>query len=108
MWHALDVFEKGLMDSTLIERVAGGAREKAALITSDRTMRTRVHERAAFAQTGCIGIVLRGHWAHASAWERAICALRWWSVWVETVAGAPPGFMWQCPWSMRPKKLERF
>ena len=108
VWHALDLFEKGLRDTILIERVADGTHARAALVTSDKAMRTRQHERAAFTHTGCIGIVLRGQWAHAAAWDRAVHTLCWWSVWVETVAGAAPGTLWQCPWSMRPKRLVPF
>jgi hypothetical protein len=41
------------------------------LITNDKAMRTRQHERAAFVSAQCIGIVLPGHWNYASLWERA-------------------------------------
>jgi hypothetical protein len=57
--HALDLVAPGTADVSLLERVADGAPGKAALITADRMIRTRHHERAAFARTGCIGIVLR-------------------------------------------------
>ncbi len=106
--HALDLFDKGLPDTTLIERVADNTHLKAALITTDKSMRTRQHERAAYTTTGCIGIVLRGQWNHASPWERAIGTLHWWSMWVETIEGARPGTLWQCPWSMRPKRMTPF
>lgn len=106
--HARDLVATGTPDVSLIERVIAGAQGKAALITADRMIRTRHHERAAFRRTGCIGIVLRGHWSHASLWERAAHTVLWWPVWVQTVGSAQPGTLWQCPWSGRPKALRPF
>jgi hypothetical protein len=106
--HALDFVEKGTPDGTLIQAVADGTHTKAVLITTDKAMRTRQHERAAFVDTGCIGIVLRGHWNYASLWDRARLSLLWWTTWVEQVRAAAPGLLWQCPWSERPKPLRPF
>jgi hypothetical protein len=106
--HALDFVEKGTPDVTLIQAVADGTHARAALITTDKSMRTRVHERAAFTDTGCIGIVLRGKWNQASLWDRARLSLLWWTTWVDQVRGAPPGSLWQSPWAERPKPLKLF
>lgn len=106
--HALDLVGRGTPDVSLVQAVADGKHPKAALITSDKNMRTRQHERAAFVDTGCIGIVLRGHWSHASMWDRAQVSLRWWNTWVAQVETAPPGTLWQCPWSERPRPLRPF
>jgi hypothetical protein len=106
--HALDFVGKGTPDVTLIQAVADGTHAKAVLITSDKAMRTRQHERAAFVDTGCIGIVLRGQWNHASLWDRARLSLLWWTAWVTQARTAPPGSLWQCPWSERPKPLKAF
>jgi PIN like domain len=106
--HALDLVERGTPDVTLIQAVADGTHTKAVLITTDKAMRTRQHERAAFADTGCIGIVLRGRWNHASLWDRARLSLLWWPIWVQQIQAAQPGTMWQCPWSERPKLLKPF
>jgi hypothetical protein len=70
--------------------------------------RTRVHERAAFGATGCIGIILRQQWNHASMMDRAQHSVLWWETWVRTVAEAKPGSMWQCPWNSKPKPLKPF
>jgi len=106
--HAYDIVSKGTSDPTLIQAVAEGYRGKAALITSDKSMRTRRHERAAFTDTGCIGIVLRGHWNHASMWDRARSSLLWWNTWVAQVGSSDPGTLWQCPWAEKPKQLKSF
>ncbi|MBY0339145.1 MAG: hypothetical protein K2X11_21205 [Acetobacteraceae bacterium] len=107
--HALDLMGgAGAPDTVLVQRVAEGAPGKAALVTSDKAMRTRQHERAAYGDTGCVGIVLRGSWNHASMWERARMTLLWWTAWRETVAAAAPGTLWQCPWHSRPGRLKPF
>jgi hypothetical protein len=106
--HAHDLVARGTFDVPLIQQIADGTHRRAALITSDKSMRTRQHERAAFTDTGCIGIVLRGGWNHASMWERARYSLLWWTTWMEAVASSAPGMLWQCPWSTKPKALQRF
>jgi hypothetical protein len=106
--HALELVRHGTSDVPLVQAVADGLHAKAALITTDKSIRTRAHERAAFVTTGCIGIVLRQHWNHASMMERAQATVRWWETWVQTVTNAPPGSLWQCPWSSRPKPLKPF
>ena len=106
--HALDFVERGTPDVTLIQAVADGTHAKAVLITTDKAMRTRQHERAAFVDTGCIGIVLRGQWNHASLWDRARMSLLWWSTWVAQAQQAHPGTLWHSPWSERPKPLKMF
>lgn len=108
MLHALDIVARGTDDASLVEAVVRGARGKVALITTDKSIRTRHYERAAFVGTGCIGIVLRGGWNHASLWDRAIYSLHWWRTWVQTVEAAAPGTLWQCPWSKKPKRLNSF
>ena len=87
--HALDFVEQGMPDITLIQAVTDGAHCKAVLITTDKAMRTRQHERAAFVDTGCIGIVLRGRWNHASLWDRARLSLLWWTTWTTRVCYRP-------------------
>jgi len=52
---------------------------------------------AAFSETGSIGIVLRANWNHAPMWDRARLTLIWWRIWVETIAAAQPGSLWQSP-----------
>jgi len=106
--HVLDFLEQGTPDVPLIQAVADGSHRKAALITTDKAMRTRQHERAAFVDTGCIGIVLRGNWNHASLWDRARLSLMWWRVWTAQVQVAPPGSLWQSPWSQKPKPLRPY
>lgn len=106
--HALDLVNRGTKDVPLIQQVADGTHTRAALITSDKSMRTRTHERAAFSDTGCIGIVLRGQWNHASMWDRARLSLLWWTTWMHVISAATPGSLWQCPWSIKPKPLRSF
>lgn len=106
--HARDLVDRGTADVPLIQMVADSAHSRAALITSDKSMRTRLHERAAFAETGCIGIVLRGGWSHASMWDRARYSLMWWTTWMQSIRASGPGQLWQCPWSSKPKPLKPF
>jgi hypothetical protein len=106
--HALDLVQKGTPDVTLIQAVAEAAIGNAVLITTDKAMRTRQHERAAFVDTGCIGIVLVKHWNHASLWNRARLSLLWWTTWVEQGRTARPGSLWQSPWAERPKPLKPY
>jgi hypothetical protein len=105
--HALDIVQNGTKDVLLIQAVVEGGHSRAALVTTDKSMRTRSHERAAFAETGCIGIVLTGEWNHASMMERAHHSLLWWSTWMGSVRGAPLGALLKCPWSGKPKPLKR-
>jgi hypothetical protein len=106
--HALDIVAMGTLDVPLIQAVADGSHAKAVLITTDKAIRTRQHERAAFVTTGCIGIVLRGGWNHASLWDRAQLSQRWWTTWVAQAQGARVGTLWQCPWSQHPKPLRPY
>jgi hypothetical protein len=106
--HALDLVRRGTRDVPLIQAVADGSHAKAGLVTTDKMLRTRGSERAAFSATGCIGIVLRGDWNHASMMKRAQYSVLWWETWVQTLTQAPPGSLWQCPWSSRPKPLKPF
>lgn len=106
--HALDLVRQATADVPLIQAVADGTHAKSALITTDKSMRTRAHERAAFIDTGCIGIILRKQWNHTPLMERAQLSVLWWNTWVQTVAEAKPGSLWQCPWSSKPKRLEPF
>ncbi len=106
--HALDLVAGATQDVPLIQAVADGHHARSALITCDKSMRTRTHERAAFSETGCIGIVLRANWNHAPMWDRARLTLIWWQIWVGTIAAAPPGSLWQSPWSQSPKPLKTF
>ena len=108
MLHARDIVTPGTDDPLLVQAIANNPPGKTTLITTDKSIRTRHHERAAFTTTGCIGIILRGNWNHASLWDRAIYSLHWWPTWVETVKAAPPGTLWQCPWSTKPKQLKPF
>lgn len=106
--HALDVVKRGTSDIPLIEAVADAKHHKAALITTDKAMRTRQHERVAFTDTGCIGIILMGHWNHASLWDRARLSLIWWTTWIAQIEEAQPGSLWRSPWAERPKPLRQF
>ena len=106
--HALDIVDHGTKDVLLIQAAVGAGHERAALITTDKAMRTRSHERAAFVETGCIGIVLTGGWSHASMMERARHSLLWWSTWIDGIRDAPVGILLRCPWSSKPKPLKRF
>lgn len=84
--HATDLVHQGTGDVTLIQAVADGTHAKSALITTDKSMRTRAHARAAFIATGCIGIILRKQWNQASMMDRALFSTVWWETWVQTVA----------------------
>lgn len=106
--HAQDFAARGTSDVALIQLVAEGMHRRSGLITSDKSMRTKQHERAAFQDTGCIGIILRGGWNQASMWDRARLSLHWWRTWMDTVSTSAPGMLWQCPWSSRPKALQPF
>jgi hypothetical protein len=106
--HATEVVPCGTHDVPLIQAIADDTHAKTVLITTDKAMRTRSHERAAFTETGCIGIILRTQWNHASLWDRARLSLIWWRAWVECAQKAAPGTLWQSPWSERPKALKPF
>jgi PIN like domain len=60
--HATEVVARGTHDIPLIQAITDGAHAKTVLVTTDKSMRTRSHERAAFVETGCIGIILRTQW----------------------------------------------
>jgi PIN like domain len=106
--HAREFVGRGAHDVPLIQAVGDGAHAPSVLVTTDKAMRTRQHERAAFVDTGCIGIVLRGQWNHASLWDRARLTLVWWTTWVAQARETRPGSLLQCPWSERPKRLKDF
>jgi hypothetical protein len=106
--HARDLVPPGTSDVLLILRVADGTHDRAALITTDKAIRTRYHERAAFQDTGCIGIVLLNEWNRASMWDRARHSLLWWKAWLAAIESSPPGCLWRSPWSTKPKPLRAF
>ncbi len=106
--HAVDLVARGTPDVLLIQAVADVPRGKAALITTDKAMRTRQHERRAFSDTGCIGIVLVGEWNHASMWDRARMCLIWWTTWVEQIEQAAPGTLWCSKWAQKTRPLRAF
>lgn len=104
--HALDLCPQGTHDVPLIQRGAEGAVGKAALVTADRKMRSRKHEREAYRQSGVIGIALASQWNHLSMWARAQLVLAWFPAWVEAIAAADPGTMLDCPYAQKPRRMK--
>jgi hypothetical protein len=103
--HAVDLGGRGTDDGPLIRRLAEGASGKAALVTADRKMRTRRHEREEFRRTGVIGIVLASNWNNQTMWVRAQLVLAWWPEWIMTISTSRPGVMWDCPFAMKPRRM---
>ena len=82
---------------------------KQALITTDRAMRRRRHERSAVASTGAVVIVGVSNWNQTSSlWDRARMMLWWWPTIAESARSANPGTFLELPWRQGVKPLVRW
>ncbi len=82
---------------------------KQVLVTTDRAMRRRKHERLAVASTGAVIVVGVSNWNQASSlWDRARMMLWWWPTIVEGARSADPGTFLELPWRQTVKPLARW
>lgn len=79
-----------------------------ALITGDKGMRSRVHERKALLDLGLIVFFLPPKWNNETFMDRAAFLLRWWSVIVECAQTSGPSTCWEVPYIWTPdiEKIE--
>jgi len=76
------------------------------LITGDKAMRSRLHERQALLELGLIVFFLPANWNNEPFMMRAAFLLRWWSVIVERAMTSKPSTCWEIPYSWAPN-IER-
>jgi hypothetical protein len=75
---------------------------KQILVTTDRAMRRRKHERAAVASTQAVVIVGVSNWnQQSSLWDRARMMLWWWPTIVQSSEAADPGTFLELPWRQK-------
>ncbi len=99
---------RGAPDTELLAAICVDGR-RGVLITTDRAMRRRKHERAAVASSGAVVVVGVSNWnQQADLWERARMMLWWWIEIVASAKAADPGTFLELPWRQRTKPLARW
>lgn len=106
--HVADLGLRGTPDADLLAAIcAGGIR--GVLVTADRAMRRRKHEKAAVAASGAVVVVGVANWNQtASLWDRARHMLWWWPTIVASAQNAAPGTFLELPWGTRTAPLRRW
>ncbi|MEO8716460.1 MAG: hypothetical protein ABI369_15760 [Acetobacteraceae bacterium] len=77
------------------------------LVTVDRKLRTRPHERAALGQARMATFVLAAGWNQEPFWNKAAGLIRWWPRIAETAAEAPVPALFEVPHGWRSGRLRR-
>lgn len=67
------------------------------VITGDKRMRTKPHERLALG--GFVAFMFHPRWNHLDALERSAVLMHWWNRIVETAQQSKPGSFWEIPYS---------
>lgn len=99
---------RGAPDVDLLAAICADGRQ-GVLITADRAMRRRKHERAAVASSGAIVIVGVPNWnQQADLWDRARMMLWWWPTIVVSASLAAPGTFLELPWAQKVRSLTRW
>ena len=99
---------RGTPDAELLAALRATA-ERNVLVTADRAMRKRKHERAAVATTGAIVVVGVAAWnQQPGLWERARMMLWWWPTIVRSAGAADAGTFLELPWGPRVRALGRW
>ena len=110
-YEVVDVVSLGLRgapDTDLLAAI-GADGKQGVLVTADRAMRTRKHEKAAVAATGAIVVVGVANWNKAAGlWDRARHMLWWWPTIVGSVRTSAPGSFLELPWGTRVTPLKRW
>ena len=104
----LDLDLRSTPDTELLAALRTTA-ERNVLVTGDRAMRKRKHERAAVAATGAIVVVGVPAWNQQSdLWERARMMLWWWPTIVRSAGAADAGTFLELPWRQGVRALGRW
>jgi hypothetical protein len=99
---------RGAPDVALLPAICAGV-TRGVLITTDRAMRRRKHEKAAVAATGAVVVVGVANWNQQSElWERARMMLWWWQQIVKSSIEANPGTFLELPWRTNVRPLSRW
>lgn len=79
----------------------------AIVISADKKMRARLHERQAINDLGLICFFVPSQWSKWRFMQQSAYILRWWQVIVETANKSSPGECWQLPatWTPTPESL---
>lgn len=72
------------------------------VITGDRKMRSRLHERIALQRAGFTVMFLGRAWDEMDRYGRAAVLIRWWPVIERNLVAAAPGTFWEipCTWKL--------
>lgn len=78
------------------------------MLTLDRRLRTRPHERAALEQSGLLVFILAPGWAREAYWPKVTGIIRWLPRIIEAAeAFRPPGLL-GVPYRGRPDRIRAF
>ena len=75
------------------------------ILSGDRKMRARPHERAALKEAGFVVFFFGPAWDELDKLSRAATIMRWWATVEEKVKSAPAGSFWQVPCGWRLTEL---
>ncbi len=80
------------------------------VISGDKRMRARVHERDALASAGMIVFYFTAAWSKSSDMTKSSMLLRWWDMIAEYIKNGKPGDCWEIPfqWSVKEMRDVRF
>lgn len=77
-----------------------------AVLTADRRLRTRPHERLALMQSGLVFFVLAQGWNQESFWPKAAGVIRWLPSMIEAFSTVRPPALLAIPYRWTPKPLK--
>lgn len=80
----------------------------SVVITGDKRMRSKPHERKALLDLGLIGFFVPSTWNRMKFMNQAAYLLRWWPTIVECAKDSPPSTCWQLPhiWNPSADKIK--
>ena len=99
-------FGHGIADPDWIEALHGEG--GWAVLTADRKLRTRPHERLALEQSGLIVFILAPGWNQEGYWRKAAGVIRWLPSMIEAVAVFQPPALLSLPHRWTPEPIKPF
>jgi len=79
-----------------------------AVLTTDRKLRTRPHERLALERSGLVVFILASGWNQEGYWRKAAGVIRWLPSMIDAIARYPPPALLSVPHRWTPAPIRRF
>jgi hypothetical protein len=79
-----------------------------AVLTADRKLRTRPHERLALQRSGLVVFIMAPGWNQEGYWRKAAGVIRWLPSMIDAVAAYQPPVLLSVPHRWTPASIRRF